>query len=172
MNEELQQTRPAAESPRFARKETKRRDFLGLAALWSFIGTGIVMALGALRLPMPSIFPETGSRFRIGRPERFPKGSRTLIPERNVLVLHDEDGLRALSLVCTHLGCIVRQVEGEGFACPCHGSRFDPFGKVVQGPAPSPLRYLAMDVAPNGDLMVDANRPVDRSRVLSLEGMA
>jgi cytochrome b6-f complex iron-sulfur subunit len=51
----------------------------------------------------------------------------------------------ALSLVCTHLGCLVNWVPEAGeFQCPCHGSRFDPNGAVLQGPAPLPLkRYNA-----------------------------
>ncbi len=148
------------ESPRF-RREVQRRDFLGLAALWSFLTTGLVMAAGALRLPMPSVFPETGSKFRIGPPDRFPVGSATRIEGRNVLVLRDAEGFRALSLVCTHLGCIVQRRENGSFACPCHGSRFDAEGRVTQGPAPSRLRYLEVSRAPSGDLLVDQDRQVD-----------
>ena len=49
----------------------------------------------------------------------------------------DENGnLHAFSHVCTHLGCHVRWNEAEtSFDCPCHGSRFDRYGKVIQGPA-------------------------------------
>ena len=98
-------------SERF-RPEVPRRDFLGLAALWSFLSTGVVMLAGALRLPMPSVFPETGSKFRIGPPDRFPPGSAVKLAERNVLVLRDERGFRALSLICTHLGFITSREPG------------------------------------------------------------
>ena len=156
---DLQTPQPLGTSERFAPDE-KRRDFLGLAALWSFLGTGVVMMAGALRLPMPSVFPETGSKFRIGPPDQFPVGTSTSIAGRNVLVTRDEQGVRAISLVCTHLGCITQR-EGEGFICPCHGSRFDPEGSVTAGPAPSGLRYLEVGFAPNGELVVDAERSVD-----------
>jgi nucleotide-binding universal stress UspA family protein/nitrite reductase/ring-hydroxylating ferredoxin subunit len=44
--------------------------------------------------------------------------------------------LRLFSARCTHMGCTVGWNAGDGvFACPCHGSRFGPDGKVVQGPA-------------------------------------
>lgn len=155
------------ESERF-KPEVERRDFLGLAALWSFLSTGVVMAAGALRLPMPSVFPETGSKFRIGPPDRYPVGSAVKIADRNVLVLRDERGIRALSLVCTHLGCITARGADGHFTCPCHGSRFDAEGHVTQGPAPSRLRYLEVSRAPSGDLLVDRERPVDPERRFSV----
>ena len=58
-----------------------------------------------------------------------------------VAVYRDErDQLHERSAVCPHMGCIVRWNYGEGtWDCPCHGSRFDPFGRVVNGPANSNL---------------------------------
>jgi nitrite reductase/ring-hydroxylating ferredoxin subunit len=49
----------------------------------------------------------------------------------------DEDGkLHELSAVCPHLQCIVHWNGAEkSWDCPCHGSRFDSKGKMINGPA-------------------------------------
>jgi Rieske Fe-S protein len=56
-------------------------------------------------------------------------------------VYRDEAGtLHAVSLRCTHLGCLLRFNGAErSWDCPCHGSRFDVDGAVLEGPAVHPL---------------------------------
>jgi Rieske Fe-S protein len=57
----------------------------------------------------------------------------------------DEGNLRALSAVCTHLGCLVRWNGAEQtWDCPCHGSRFRPNGEVLAGPAEEPLQPVEL----------------------------
>lgn len=52
----------------------------------------------------------------------------------------DSDGILAVSSLCTHQGCSVEwDGSAEVFACPCHGSKFNPDGSVVTGPATTPL---------------------------------
>ena len=59
----------------------------------------------------------------------------------------DEAGtLHAVSAVCTHLGCIVAFNDAElSWDCPCHGSRFDVDGAILQGPANKPLERRGPD---------------------------
>jgi glycine/D-amino acid oxidase-like deaminating enzyme/nitrite reductase/ring-hydroxylating ferredoxin subunit len=81
-----------------------------------------------------------------------PQGwSRTSVPVGEARVVQDglgktgvycddEGVLHAVSLRCTHLGCLLRFNSAEtSWDCPCHGSRFDVDGNVLEGPAVSPL---------------------------------
>ena len=56
---------------------------------------------------------------------------------RKVAVFRDERGeLHRTSAVCPHLGCIVAwNPAASTWDCPCHGSRFDKTGTVMNGPA-------------------------------------
>ena len=67
---------------------------------------------------------------------------------KKVAVFRDESGmLHELSAVCPHLGCIVawNNVE-KTWDCPCHGSRFDKMGNVINGPANTDLEILNTEV--------------------------
>ncbi len=139
---------------RLAPEPVPRRDFLGLAGT-AAAGLAVAGSLAGLaRLPKPSVLPEASRRFRAGKPEEFTPGTVKIVQEHNVRLIGTEQGVAALSLVCTHLGCIVAE-SPEGFKCPCHGSKFTHEGKVTAGPAPRPLRWLAVSQAADGSLVVD-----------------
>jgi glycine/D-amino acid oxidase-like deaminating enzyme/nitrite reductase/ring-hydroxylating ferredoxin subunit len=61
-----------------------------------------------------------------------------------VAVYRDENGkTHELSAVCAHLGCIVKWNSLEKtWDCPCHGSRYDKHGQVINGPAKSDLKKM------------------------------
>jgi glycine/D-amino acid oxidase-like deaminating enzyme/nitrite reductase/ring-hydroxylating ferredoxin subunit len=58
-----------------------------------------------------------------------------------VAAYRDDDGtLHERSAVCQHLGCVVAWNSNEKtWDCPCHGSRYDRYGRVITGPANSDL---------------------------------
>ena len=54
-----------------------------------------------------------------------------------------DGSIHTFSASCPHLGCIVHwNSEEKCWDCPCHGSRFDPYGAVISGPAHRPLKRL------------------------------
>ena len=78
--------------------------------------------------------------------DEIPRGSGAVIARglHKVAAYRAEDGsLHECSAVCTHLKCIVNWNDAEkSWDCPCHGSRFDPYGKVLNGPALTALEAL------------------------------
>ena len=75
--------------------------------------------------------------------DEIEKGSGALIREgvSKTAVFRDDQGqLHRRSAICPHLGCIVHWNGAEKtWDCPCHGSRFDPLGRVINGPANTDL---------------------------------
>ena len=66
---------------------------------------------------------------------------------KKIAAYRDEQGtLHKLSAVCPHLKCVVRWDGCEKtWDCPCHGSRFDALGRVLNGPAISDLEEIKSD---------------------------
>jgi len=143
-----------------------RRDFLGLAAMWSALVTLGFATLGALRLPRAAVVPVPSRKFRVVLPETLVAGQAFVPPGRAVAIFRADEGVFAISTVCTHLGCIVKR-EGAGFACPCHGSKFALDGAVTKGPAPKALPWLAVAKGPDGSYIVDEGKIVPPGTVVS-----
>jgi len=61
-----------------------------------------------------------------------------------IAAYRDEHGaVHEFSAACPHLGCVVAWNDAEKtWDCPCHGSRFDRYGKVLNGPANSDLARI------------------------------
>jgi len=84
----------------------------------------------------------------------------TVFREHGIALVKDGGGLSAISLACTHLGCTVGQA-GDGFACPCHGSRFRRDGTVVNGPATTSLAAHDLQVVEGRRIVVDLGTTVE-----------
>jgi cytochrome b6-f complex iron-sulfur subunit len=141
------------------KKGVSRRDFLGLAAM----GTAILGSLGALagsfRFVKANVYAEESKKFKIGKTDNFPIGTTRKIDDKNVFIFSDDNGLFAISAICTHLGCIVSEAE-FGFQCPCHGSQYNADGNVIGGPAPRPLEWFEIQQEVDGTLFVDTGKAV------------
>lgn len=87
-----------------------------------------------------------------------------LVGRKNVIVnlgccveggVGPDKSIIAYSAFCTHLGCGVEFNKESGMlVCECHQSVYDPkqSGKLIEGPSPSNLPMIALDVDKNGDV--------------------
>ncbi|MGY4642679.1 Rieske (2Fe-2S) protein [Cellulomonas sp. URHB0016] len=76
-----------------------------------------------------------------------PDGGGLVVTDQKVVLTRDGETVHAFSAVCTHQGCLVRDVRDGEIHCPCHGSAFDAAtGAVVRGPADEPLQAVDVDV--------------------------
>ncbi|MBM3734769.1 MAG: ubiquinol-cytochrome c reductase iron-sulfur subunit [Acidobacteria bacterium] len=135
-----------------------RRDWLGLASLWSAASALAFGFIGAMRLPKAAVVAAPSKALKLTLPESLPAGEAFVPPGRAMAVFRDGEGVYAISTICTHLGCVVKP-NAEGFECPCHGSRFDHAGGVVKGPAPRALPWLQVRLA-NGEVHIDEGKTV------------
>jgi cytochrome b6-f complex iron-sulfur subunit len=130
-----------------------RRDFLKVTTSVVLATSGILGVAGLLRfLDFDSEAPRK-TEFDLGAASKYPVGSRTLLPDVPALLIRSQTGFAAMSLICSHLGCTVDE-KPDGFACPCHGSRYDSEGKVLRGPAIAPLRRLRIEVTGEDHLLL------------------
>lgn len=143
-----------------------RRDFLGLAATWTAVVAFVMAMIGAMRLPMPSVFPGSNSKVKLGKPDRFIVDSQTFFPQHQLWLFREENGFHAISTVCTHLGCIAERKDDGQYHCPCHGSRFDEMGNVKGGPAPKGLIWVELTISPEGWLVADKLKGVKQGSML------
>jgi len=122
-----------------------RRNFIRLVTQSLFGISGLLGLGGLARFFSYEPEPEVPSMFDIGNVSNYPAGSRTVRAEIPAVIYNRGGELIAYSLICTHLGCSVEATE-EGFACPCHGSRFGQDGQVLEGPAQRSLRKMRVEI--------------------------
>ena len=124
---------------------TSRRQFIQL-------GIAVVGAAWVGTFVQSKLFPQASAQE--AKPVEFPLselpvgGTKTITyAGAPVIVIRSAESIKAFSLVCTHLGCIVQwQEANKEFYCPCHDGRYDQFGEVIAGPPPVPLEQLPVTV--------------------------
>lgn len=146
-----------------------RRDFLLLVFGWiGTVGSLAAASLAGMRGLLPNLLNEPDQRFRAGKPEEYGDGAVSFLAEIRTFLVREDGGFRAMSGVCTHLGCTVNHV-GSGYKCPCHGSVFDEQGRVLSGPAPRALDSYALALTRDGRLVVDRGQTVPADDFLVLD---
>lgn len=125
-------------------RKPSRRDFLKIANKTLFGLAGLLGLGGLVRFLSYQPDPGPPSEFDLGEALYFLPNSRTIRADIPAAIFNKSGKYSALSLTCTHLGCTVEE-DGEGFLCPCHGSRYNKDGLVMEGPARGALRTLRVE---------------------------
>ena len=71
-----------------------------------------------------------------------------------LLARTSDSAFSAIEAVCTHEGCTITGADASVYVCPCHGSRYDRSGHVLEGPAKASLRQYPTTLA--GDVVTIA----------------
>ncbi len=139
---------------------SSRRKMLTWISGFGLFGSAILSAFSNFVFIKPRATYGQPQRFLIGKPDEFPPGTKLALDDRGICIVRDGDRMACLSTTCTHLGCLV-SASDTGFSCPCHGSRYDQDGNVAAGPAPKPLAWYKVSLAPNGELEVDKDQVIE-----------
>lgn len=156
----------AAAAPAITDTQTKgisRREFLYY--IWG-ASMALLMAESAgaiLWFALPRFRAgEFGGVFTIDPATLPQKGTPPVVkPDARFWLSNTNAGLLALSVVCTHLGCLFKWVPANNrFECPCHGSKFLADGTKIKGLGPAPRnldRFVITVTTPGGTAKTNAN---------------
>ncbi len=136
----------------------ERRHFIRKAAITLASVTGALAAATYFRQFIPRTAGEK-RRIVLGDYRQFPVDTYTFLDQHGLFVYRDHEGMRAVSAVCTHLGCILER-STDGFKCPCHGSLYNRDGVILSGPAPRNLAWYRVSRTSDGRIMVDPGKRV------------
>src|SRR5579863_6751568 len=116
--------------------------------------------LAFFRFFLPRTLFEPATSFKIGYPEEYGLGVDTKFQQKyRIWVDRTPDRLFVIYARCTHLGCTPDWKPSENkFKCPCHGSGYDNEGVNFEGPAPRPMDRAKIELAPDGQILVDTSK--------------
>src|SRR5579871_1289845 len=129
-----------------------------------FVWSCVAAFLGAwfiafFRFFLPRTLFEPSTVFKIGPPSDYALGvDEKWLQKYRIWVDRRPDRLFIIYARCTHLGCTPDWKPAEHkFKCPCHGSGYDDEGINFEGPAPRPMDRAHIEVAPDGQILVDTS---------------
>ncbi|HTE91249.1 MAG TPA: Rieske 2Fe-2S domain-containing protein [Terriglobales bacterium] len=129
--------------------------------VWSAVAA-FLMAwfIAFFRFFLPRTLFEPATSFKIGYPADYGLGVDTKWQQKfRIWVDRTPDRMFVIYARCTHLGCTPDWKPSENkFKCPCHGSGYDSEGINFEGPAPRPMDRAHVDIAPDGQILVDVSR--------------
>lgn len=143
---------------------TRRNFFRRLSLILASVA-GFFAFISLFRFAIPGS-SKANNRVKIGRPNAFPLNSFTYIPEHKIFIYRNHTGVKVISSICTHLGCVIEKTE-NGFQCPCHGSCFNEQGKVLSGAASKDLPWYRLYKDAAGHIIVDLTKTVDSKFILT-----
>ena len=129
--------------------------------VWSAVAAFLVAwFLAFFRFFLPRTLFEPATSFKIGYPEDYGLGVDTKFQQKyRIWVDRTPDRIFVIYARCTHLGCTPDWKPSENkFKCPCHGSGYDSEGVNFEGPAPRPMDRARVEIAPDGQILVDVSR--------------
>src|SRR5258708_706392 len=164
------------------------RSFLLIMAAMGAAAAALFGGIEPLNFMFPNSTNEDPLAFKVDTdPAAITVGEPLQITEKRVSIVRDDKGFYAVFLVCTHLGCTPNYVSNvvggtgvsedvaktqhgfrkpgpeqqpNGWACPCHGSRYFIDSTNFYGPAPRPMDWVDISFAPDGKLLVDRGTKV------------
>ena len=128
---------------------------------WTIIGSFLgAWFISFLRFFLPRTLFEPPTVFKIGYPSDYALGVDTKWQQKyRIWVDRTPDRIFVIYARCTHLGCTPDWKASENkFKCPCHGSGYDNEGINFEGPAPRPMDRAHVELAPDGQIVVDVSR--------------
>ena len=131
---------------------TSRRRFLRWLGGLTVVSTAamIMTPVVAFLIPTSRVGAGGGGKVLVGTTADIPAGAGKVVAmgSKPAIVVSTDQGVKAFSAICTHLGCVVNWNDMIGaIHCPCHDGRFNPAtGAVMSGPPPAPLPPITVSI--------------------------
>jgi cytochrome b6-f complex iron-sulfur subunit len=162
--------------------------WLGWGAVAAILGQ---WSIGFIGFFTPKRLGAFGATVIAGTVSEFKVGDVKIIREGKFYVTRVPEGFLALYWKCPHLGCTVPWAEGDPampgppgagdlafidkgrFKCPCHGSIYNRYGQIIQGPAPRPMDLFPVSIDSSGKISVETGpaKVITRPEALASEAV-